>query len=114
MAGINKAIIVGIFDQFPCLRPMLGMGFKSVYPVHVPLPRHDRHIVPGCMSSEGKEIQMLPGNFNGSLQRTFSVPHGVVIMKVTPVELSIGSCRDMNRCCPVDYYFLTFFTHVQL
>ena len=83
----NKAVTVSFLNQFSRFRPVQRMSFEALHPMHMPLSRHDRHIVPGGVSGEGKEIQMLLGNLDGTFEGTLGISHGVVIVKIPPEEL---------------------------
>jgi hypothetical protein len=65
---------------------MLRMYLEASHPLQMPVAWHFRHVVPGGVTCEGEEVEVLAGEVNGSFQRALRVADGVVVVEVTPVE----------------------------
>ena len=54
--------------------------------------------MPRGVASEGEEIEMFLGNLDGTLESTFGVANGVMIVKITPEELvALAVVSFINR-----------------
>ena len=64
----HKVIRVGFAKHLPRFRPMTRVDLESPHPLHVSVARHFWHVVPGSMSREGKKVEVLTSQVNGTLQ----------------------------------------------
>src|SRR6185295_4166964 len=65
---------------------MIPVRFEAVYPKHMAITRHRRHVVPRGVAGEREEIEVRPREIDRALKGAFRVADGVVIMEIAPKQ----------------------------